>query len=722
MTSVAETLARTTPGLATPLRHLAATLRRRLPAFVAILIACTALATGIGLMTPIRYSASARIVIDPRAQKVLPDSQMLENLNADPATIDSQVEILRSRALVGKVVEKLHLADDPEFDMPVTGGRGLRGLFQPAPPPPAERDREAARRGRVIDAVSNRLTVSNLGLSAVIQIGFQSESPTKAAAIANAFAQTYIDDQQEQKARANDQASSWLLSRLDQLRRNAEQSDAIVKRYEVEHGIVGLQSATGATANQQEIQSLTTELASARADEAAAVAKMSAAARAAAGNDSESAGSPVLQAYKKQRSELAARLADLQSRYGPLYPEVQSTRRELAEVERQIAGEQGSLRATLGTDARAAQARTARIAADLARATNGLQGANLASVGADALRKRADADRGVYEAFLNRYKQMSAQAGMASADARIISLATPPLKPGTPSLKLLALLGALVGAALGIVVIVGIDAIRGGVYTEDMLRDELGLTPLGALPEERAGRRGSAAVLDHVRDHPESILAETVRGVANAIALATAGGPHAVMIGSTVANEGKSTSAILIARALAGLGRRVLLVDCDVVKRSTSRTLAGDIPAGIVELVDGTAHLSDVVRADPEGAMDWIGVARDSRRAGVFGKATLPDILTQLKARYDIVVLDAAPLLATADARALAAQADRLLLAVRWQRTPRRAVRTMLRMLAAQDIRPMGALLTRVDLRRQARMGDADRYSYGAQYLAYTRG
>lgn len=721
MTSIAETRYQTTPHKGQPLDRIYAMFRRRVVLFVGIVLGVTALAVLFGLLTPLHYSASSRIVIDPREQKVLPDSTVLPSLSADPATIDSQVEILKSRALTEEVVTRLKLTTDPEFNRPSAGGRGLRGLFSRAvQTEPVDEQAELAR--RVVDAVAAQLTVTNMGLSSVIQITFKARSPVKAARIANAFAQTYIEDQRLQKANANARASGWLLSRMSELRANSERSDAALKRYEVDRGIVGLQSATGATANQQEIQSLTGELATARGAEAEAVAKLNAARRARSGDSAESMNSPVLQAYKQQRAEASAKLAKLATRYGPRYPEVQTAEREIADIDRQMAGELRSLMGSLDTDVRAARSRTAQIAAALARANEGLKGASLASVGANALSKRAEADKAIYEAFLNRYKQTSAESGMENADARIISLAVPQLRPISPSIKLLALIGLLIGAGSGLLVTALADAMLGGVYKEDQLEDELSLVPLGTIIERPRAQRHEGAVIDQVRDAPESVFAEMVRSVAGNILSTIGPDTRVIMITSALADEGKSTSAILIARAIADMGRRTLFIDGDVVKRSSTRQLADAIPAGIVELIDGTASLASVIRHDGDGSMDWIGVRDHARRAGVFVQASVPGLLAGLRQRYDVIVIDAAPLLATADARALATHADAVVLAVRWFKTARRAVRATLKALASLGIRPAGAVLTRVDLRRQARMGDGSRYSYGAQYMSYTRG
>ena len=699
-----------------------AMLRRRIILFVMIVGVGTVAGIGVGLLMPLKYVASARIILDPRQQNVLNTPQVLSGLQTDPMAIDSQVEILHSTALIKKVVRQLGLDKDPEFNRPPSAGLGLRNLFGAAP---EAADSTGVADDMVVDSVTERLGVASLGLSSVIQVSFKSRSPTKAARIANAFVQTYIADQSAQKAGANERATEWLSSRLDDLRANAERSDAALKHYEVDKGIVGLQSATGATATQQEIQSLTTEYAAARGEQALAEAKLQALNR--AGNPADSPdgmNSPVLQALKKQRAEASAKLAQLTARYGARYPEVVTVQQGLVEIDRQMALEGSQIRAALTTEVMAARARSGQIQSQLGSANNVLKGANLAAVGANQLSNRAEADRSVYQSFLDRYKQTSAQAGIESPDARVISLASPPLRPDTPGLKLLAVLGTLVGVAAAILIVGAVEMFFGGFYNEEQIED-LGLICFGMLPELgtslEKGEIVNGPVIDHAIQQPNSLFAEMVRGViSGGFFSSRRKAHHIIMISSTLPGEGKSSSSIVLARSLAEANIKTLLVDCDVVRRTATKLLGGDVPAGIVELVDGGKSQEDVILRDHASKLYWIGVRNDSRRTGVFNQPSLPAVLGGLRDRFDVVMIDAPPVLATADARTLVPEVDELVLAIQWSKTRRGAVRATLKVLTDLGVEPTGAILTRVDMRKQAKMGDASRYGHGTQYLAYT--
>ena len=517
--------------------------------------------------------------------------------------------------------------------------------------------------------------------------------------------------------------SASLASRLDELRRNAESSDAALHQYEVAHGIVGLQSATGATANQQEIQSLTTELSTARGAQAEADAKLGALGRGTDPiNSDDGARSPVIQDLKKQRSVAAADLAKANTRYGPMNSEVIALNETVANLDRAILTEARTIRAAAQTEARAAGARTAQIASNLGSAEGSLRSASIASVGANQLRNRADADRAIYLSFLERYKQTAAQTGFETPDARIIGAANPPVKPSSLSLKVLALVGALGGIALGMVSAIVVELIWGGVYREEQFNDDFGIAALGTLPELSStlnpGEGDNIAVIDFPQAHPLSVIAEMVRGISGT-AVFSAAPPHRIVtITSALPGEGKSTCSIMIARMLAHSGLRTLLVDGDLIARSTTKQLGG-AAVGLNEVVSGAVTLEQALIGDPLSPLHWIGISDNGRHDSVFGTTAADPLLALLRARYDLVIIDSAPILATADARALAVKSDAVVLAVRWSTTRRSAVRAAAKLLRDLGTRPAGAMLTRVDMRKQARMGDAGAYDYSKQYREY---
>lgn len=701
-------------------------LRRRIALFLVAVLVFEGLAIGAAMIKQPKFTASARVVFDPRSNAVL--KAPANDPSLDSMAVDTQVEVLKSRATIERVIKQNGLTKDPEFNKQLPPGllAGLTGGAQ----------RQATSKGQdpLMDAtvqnLSERLSGNSLGLSSVIQVSFRSKSPLKSAQLANAFAEAYIATQLSVKTQAAARMLAELESRLAELRANAERSDTAWREYQVASGLVTTQSAAGATALQQEIQSLTMQLAEARAGQAIAQAQQGVVAGLTGARDTfgEAQESPVLQALKRQRNEVSAKLAEANVRYGPRHPEVLAQTQALRDIEAQINDETDRVRRTVTSQSRAAQSRTAAIEGQLAAANARLQRANIASVGESQLKNRAEADMAIYQTFLERYKQVSAEAGMERPDARIISYAAVPTKPSSLPRSLIAALGLLVGCAAGLVLVVLVEALFGGVYNTAQVTSAFGVPCLGYVPELESIPMASGGFKRGQRPSPtEAPLAEPLSPFSEMLRNLLAAEPFnlgqhrnfTVMLSSSVAGEGKSTCSIALARSLTLQGARVLLIDADLIRHAATRHL-GAPQAGLVELIDGTASLSQVLQKDPLSGLYWIGVSKHVAAPGAFAKPAFRDILADLRARFDIIILDAAPILATADARRLAQEVDRVVMAIRWSKTPRSAIRAAFKVFRAMGIPVAGAILTRVDMQKQARMGDADRFDDYYQYQAYS--
>jgi uncharacterized protein involved in exopolysaccharide biosynthesis/Mrp family chromosome partitioning ATPase len=710
------------------LRWAVSVLRRWLPLFLLVVVLVELLAIGVAIVTPPKFTAVARVVFDPRAQNVTNAPSPVAELSADSMSVDTQVEVLKSRATIDRVIKQLDLTHDPEFNK-VHGGGVLASILNITPQTTTAPGQDPVAEATAQNVAKN-LGGSSLGLSSVIQVGFKSKSPIKAARIANAFADAYIATQLSVKQQASAHMTSELMARLTQLRQSAEQSDAAWRQYQVATGLVNTQSANGATALQQEIQSLTTQLADARASQAEAEAKQGVVAGLTGDRDTFGGAldSPVLQALKRQRNEASAKLADLSARYGPRHPDVVAQNRTIAEIDDQMKGELQRVRSTVTSETRVAQSRAGSLQAQLSAANARLQSANLASVGESQLKNRADADQSVYQSFLDRFKQVSAESGMERPDARVISLAALPTSPSSLPRTLIAAMGLLVGVAAGIVVVALVEIVFGGVYNTNQVVDMFGIASLGSVPEldsvpdrDRAKRRKGPKRLpiDIPITEPLSPFSEMLRGLLASEPFNLGLRSHStVMLTSSLAGEGKSTCSIALARTLSMQGARVLLVDCDLI-RYTMSALLGGAEAGIVELVEGTAGFDKAIQKDPISEVHWIGVSKGSGTPGTFAKPAFRELLAKLRDHYDIIVMDAAPILASSDVRRLAMEVDRVVMAIRWAQTPRSAIRAALKVFTEIEIPVSGAILTRVDLNKQAKMGDANHFDYYYQYQAY---
>lgn len=700
--------------------------RRRFRLFAAVAAVVLAVAVVITFQMTPQYLASADVMIDTRTQDVVKVDAVMGGLPADTNTVDTEVEVLRSRSLAEKVVVELGLDRDPEFNSALAPP-GPFGFLKPAPATgPGAAD---ANHAAVVDSVMAGLQVKRAGLTYLINVGFQSVSAEKAARIANAFADNYIETQLENKFQANQNANEWLNKRLVQLRQEVLDNDTAVEQYKIANNLM---SAQGATLTEGEITGLDQQLATTKAAQAEAEARLNTArAQMARGSNGEDVGealdSPVIQHLRQQRATVSAQVADLQGRYGEKHPEMLKAKRQLADIDAQIQAEIKRIVSNLEAQAQVARQRTASIQGSVNESKGALAGNNRATVRLNELQRNADASKALYESFLNRYKETSAQSGIEKSDARIVSHAKTPTRPAFPNKPLNLALGLVLALGAGLAALMLAEALDSGLATAEDIENQLDLPSLGSVPllsSTLEGVKGKAARLSPVSfvvEKPVSAFAEAFRNLRASIVFSKVGEPVKVIaITSSLPGEGKTTTSLCLARTIALGGASVIVVDCDLRQKAVNDFIKGEVTIGLVEVLNGEATLEQaLVRDEATGAV-LLPLAKPTYTAkDIFSSDAMHQLLAELRRRYDAVILDTAPVLPIADTRMLAPQADVVVLLARWRKTPRKAIENSLRLLASAGAYIAGVALTQVDMRQQSRYGYGDPGYYYRSYKKY---
>lgn len=673
------------------------------------------------LKTP-TYSAMGSVVVDPLHQNLAQTEQREGGvLPSDAGAIDTQVEVLRSPALAEAVVRRLKLYNDPEFNAAMKPG--VFGLT-PAKPPIANPDK--ALLAQTTDALLAHMWVHRAGLTYVVEVGAKSTSPQKATMLTNVIMDTYLQRQLDSKLEAVTRANKELGMSLEKMRQDAETAEAQVQQYRNAHGLF---SSEGATMAEQEVSTINQQLALAKADAAEKAARLAAAQtqlrNGNGGADVGAAlGSNTILELRKREAELSVKLAQLQTDFTPEYPEVKRTAAELHDIRAQIQSEINRILSSLKAEAQAASGREASLLASRGNAQGGLAANGQAQVGLLGLQQRAEATKQIYEAYLNRAKQVAAAGSFQESDATINSLAQIPTAPTSPNMKLgaaLALLAALVSAGAAMLMAEFWDKhLRSRLDVER----ELGVPFAGVLPDFRSvkpkGLRGPAAEpAEYLVSHPFSGFAEAFRNL-RAFLIVSARGDDAKLIAvtSAVPREGKSLTSFCLARTLALSGARVVLVDCDLRQRGTTK-LSGHQEVGLVEVVQDKVPLADALILDPQSNCFILPAAGKSVPYDLFSNPETDEVLRKLCEQFDYVILDAPPILGVADARILAAKADRVLYLVQWNKTPLRAAQSAIDILQECGANVAGALLTKVNVKDQARYGYGDSSDYYGYFKNY---
>jgi capsular exopolysaccharide synthesis family protein len=723
---------------------LVAAFRRRFGMFLAATVALFALSLILTLQMRPTYVATARVAINTQAVNVAPTSvsgsanaPVVSSIPNDSAAIDTEVAVISSKRIAERVVMALHLDQDPEFGPTPAAEQGpiaklksaVNELFRRSPPRPAGPPNVLED---TVNKVLPGLLVSRYNLTNAIDIAFADEDPNKAARIANAFAQAYLDDQIASKFTVSQDASTFLQSRLEQMKRQYLDDDTKLQQYKISHNLM---SSGETTLTEQEIASYEQAVATAKAQAAADQADVNTAreqlSRGSSGDDVGAAlSSGVIASLRAQRATISSKVADLASRYGERYPQLATARKQLADIDQQIQAEINRVISNLEAKAHVSRDRLASIEASLGQTKSALAANNAALVGLNELQQNAESSQALYQSYLNRLKETAAQAGGEQPDARLLSAASAPTHPSRPVVWLNLALGLVLGVGCGLIAVFSSEALDSAMITSSQVESRLGRRSLGGVPllssiEKRSwlspGRKGPSPI-DDVVHRPFTVYAEAFRTLRIALNYASPDAPpRVVAITSALPREGKTTVAICLARSAELQGVRSLLIDCDIRRRGVNQLVSGyDVRPGLVEVLSGSAEIDDALLVDPLSGASLLPInGAEAPAQDIFGSPAMDRLLDSVRERFDMIVLDCPPLLPVADARVIASKADSVALVARWRKTRAPAAQAALRLLPAHQVNVAGVVLTQVDLQAQSEYGYGDAAFYYKAYKSY---
>jgi capsular exopolysaccharide synthesis family protein len=490
-----------------------------------------------------------------------------------------------------------------------------------------------------------------------------------------------------------------LRDRIGLVRGELLKTERAVAQYRGKTGLVDL--TANSVAAQDTMQALNTQLAEARAEEAAARAK--AGSRASLANVTTS---PAVNALRSEQAKLAAKQAELRERYADGYPVLVAVNEQLASINQALAAEQSRVQQGVAAEAGVASNRASSLLRSVNSQQSALMRANSVSVQVADLQRNADAAKSLYASLLDQYKQKLAAQGTERSKAYVVAYAAPPERPASPNAMAYLLGGVLAALLTGGVVASTLETFEGGLLTQNMVERELGLPLLAAVPDVETLRDAPlkhptpGTIADHIVDCPTGLFAESLRCVRAGLRLDEDGTPgRSLTITSAIPDEGKTATAIALARSCAMTGTRVLLIDCDLRHHTCSDVFAPDARVGLCEVLRGAVRLEQALVRDPRTGLDVLpAIAADQPGIDMLASAAMQRLLRDVQGRYGLVILETPPVLPVAETRALAAMADSVLLLVRWRATPVEVARKAIKLLNRADAKIVGSVLTRVSL------------------------
>lgn len=736
------------PSGAEPRNFFMNIIRRQLSIFVLIMTLTMALGIFYVFNAVPIYIATASMVIDARKSQLYEHQSPGPDVVVDAGMVQTQIETLKSANVSRAVIKELRLTEDPEF---IGSGPSfvqsmlnlVTSLYKSAPPPPPS---ESLVMRQVLAAFEGRRTVTRVGQSYVMEISVQSTDPEKAARIANAIAEAYIDDQLEAKYEATRRASVWLQDRLKELRAQASVQQRAVVDFREKNNII---DAGGRLMNDQQISEVNSQLILAQAATAEAKARYDRI-RQIMKQDVPDASitdalkNEIIVKLRGQYLEMAARVAIWSQKYGATHLSVINQQTQMREVLHSIKDEMRKIEESYKSEYEIAQAREQSISNSLGNAVSQSQITNQAQIQLRELESGAQTSRSLYDNFLQRYIDAVQQESFPITEARLISLADTPLTKSFPKTPLVLLLTT----AIGLVASFGVASLReiwDRVFrSSEQVEEALNTNCLAMLPrlnappalsEERRAAEVSASasseiglmqlqpMLNHVLDEPFSQFTEGLRAVKVATDFKGVLKSHKVIgLTSTLPHEGKSTVAANYAQLIAHGGAHAILIDADLRNPTLSRQLGLDGP-GLVDVVGGRRSIDDVLMHDPRSGLSLLSSGAHSKMLHtneLLASDAMRHLIETLRQSYDYVVVDLPPLIPVIDARAATNFIDSYLFVVEWGRTRIDAAKHGLSNAPEVYERLLGVVINKVDMsaiRRYERYRSDYFYDkYSAQY------
>ncbi|MFD1949590.1 GumC family protein [Sphingomonas arantia] len=700
------------------LRGYVAALRKRRLLILGITAAAVALALVLTLLSGRVYVAQATFEVQREALRVLDrDEASVEN---DPASseelfMQTQFALLKSRSLAEGLVRRLRLDTRPDFGiaeaMPAASGAGTI--------PPAALAR--LRFDAAVNKVMGLISAAPLGTSSVIELQAESDNPQLAAAIANGAVDEFTESSMQRRYAASNYARGFLARRLNEIKQRLEVSERQLVQYAEQQRILPLSDArvgvTGASGGGQSLDSaslgtLNQALSEARSARILAEANYRQAARGGVNAMPQAESNPELVAL---RGQLAQAQADYDQRlptFKPTFPDMVALAARISRLRAQIGA--ADTQSVAGTRNAYTLARDQEVA--LQREVDGLKGTVLQlqnrSIQYTILQREVDTNRALYDALLQRYKEIGVSGGSGSNNVSVIDRARAPGAPARPILWLNLLLALVAGLGLGVAIALILEYLDDTFKQPDDVERKLHLPLLGMTPKLADGDTPVAALTER-----RSTLSESYQSIRTAIELSSANGvPQILCVTSSGISEGKSTTSMALAKSFADQDKRVLLVDSDLRKPTIHRMLGLPNTVGFSNVLAGEVPFASAVQHVASLGIDVIPCGPTPPNPALLLTTGLRARFADLRGAYDIVLVDGPPVIGLADAPLLCDAADGAVMVVEANVQRRNAVRAALRRLSRSRTNLLGVILTKFDPKKA---GHGDTESYMTYYYKY---
>ena len=667
--------------------------RWRILGFVAAVMIATL--TISARLTPI-YEATATVDIDRQSPAgVVGEDALRSALNDADQFLATQIKLVESDSVLRPVDRRFQLRKQEGQSAALTA------------------------RGEDAPVILKQLKVTRPPNTYLMQISYRSADAQLAADAANAIAQSYLEHTYEIRLRSSASVSTFMERQMDELKVKMERSGQALAAYERELNVINPEEKTNILSAR--LLQLNTEYTSAQADrlrQEAAYQSVS------AGSFEAALATPQGDALRKladHRNESREHFAEVKTHFGANHPEFRKAQAQMAAVENSVDATREEIVQRVEVGYRESQRREAMVKDAVATAKTEFDQMNARSFEYQARKREADADKNLYEVLVRKIKEAGINAGFQNSSVRVADAARPGLKPVYPNIVLNVLLALLLSALAAAGVAVLTDVLDKTVRDPEQVVRTLRTEVVGSLPlmkDRRTGLLGALKDGGGLGDDGDlSGFGESVRTLRNSILLGNFDRHYrSLLVTSAAPGEGKTTTAANLAVAHAEQGQRTLLIDGDLRRPSIHRNFQLSSVVGLSNALLGEISWREVVI--PTEALPNLHIlpaGPPSRRASDLVSRGLTEVLEEASSEYDLVILDAPPLLGFAEPLQMATVVDGVIVVARAGQTSRKAVASVLATLSRVRAKIVGIVLNEVHKEL------SDSYYYYGYYRSYYR-
>ena len=692
------------------------------------------------VQTPI-YRVRTSLEIQNTNLPDMKNSDSNGNYSSPESFVETQVKLLQSESLIEHTIDKMKLHQQA----PATGwgafAARVQGVLAWA------RLNRLPEKEQMIRQVERNLTVRTSGNSRLLEILYESPDSKTAAEFANTLVSQFIELTQEERWKAAQGTAEWLTNHLDQMKGQLEASEAQLQDYARTTGLSFTPDKESLAENK--LKELQDQLSKAQSDRINSQTKFEAARSKTADTIPQVLDDPTMREERQKLAELKRQYAELSSTLTPAHYRVQRLQAQITEMEAQIQKERSNVQGSIRNEYLAALRREKLLSDAHAAQEKVVADQASKAIHYDTLKRDVESNRKLYETMLQRVKEASLVAAMRDSNVMVIDRARPPLLPYRPNLPMNSAIGIFGGAFLGFGFIVLRERLNRRISAPGEAQIYLDLPELGAIPLDAAALpmraqhprlNGASRVplpdplkATAMAGGPElatwkrkpSMIAECARTTLTSILLPNQDGKHpqVVVLTSPCMGDGKTTVACNLSSAMAEIGRKVLLIDGDLRRPRLHKVFGVSNSRGLSDLLWAesqleTAPLSHLVRETEMAGLSLLtGGSCGVTPTNLFYSSRMSALLARLRREFDMIMIDAPPMIHLADARVLGRLSDGVILVIRSGQTTTESARFAIQRFAEDGTLVLGTVLNNWDPKNSGHYGYGD---YGTrEYVAH---